>query len=93
MKFYCPFAKTECRSDCIFYGGYLDENDKDNCELYDGINTIRSLAAPNSYLDTRIDEIHSQLRNIEYNTSSDQTDSSEILDKLNDIKEFLMKKY
>lgn len=91
MSYFCPFVQDECRTDCIFYGGYFDDNDKDNCELYDGINTIRSLSAPDSYLDKKLNEIKSKLTDIECNTSSDQTESSSINDTLEEIKNLLKK--
>lgn len=87
---FCPFIKGECNDDCIFRGGNI--NLPDDCVLYDAIAVLQSLQAPGNQIDIRLSTIEAFLKNIDVNTSSDQTKSWYINNELEEIKNLLKEK-
>lgn len=88
----CPFLQDKCNFKCVFNNGCFEEDDKENCDLLDAIQTIRSFQQPNNQVDKQQQEMISQLKNIQSNTGSDQTYSYDIMNILEDIKRLLEKK-
>ena len=86
---FCPFVKGQCEPDCVFNNNCFDEDADENCNILDAIRNIQSDGfterSPRDYLDS----IESHLNNIDVNSGSDQTDSSYISNKLDDILKIL----
>lgn len=82
---FCPFVNGDCEVECIFNNGCFDENDPENCNLLDAVRNIQSDGfierTPNDYLES----IETELASIKSNTSSDQTESWDINNKLDDV--------
>lgn len=91
-KVICPFLQSECDFNCVFNNSCFDEGDKENCDLLDAIQTIRSFQSPDNQVDIRQQKIISELESISSNTGYDQTDSSDIKELLEDIKVILKKR-
>lgn len=91
-KLICPFLQGECDYNCVFNNNCFDDGDKENCDLLDAVQTIRSFQAPDNQVDKRQQEMISELENIRSNTGSDTTDSYYIKELLENIKELLEKK-
>lgn len=83
---FCPFARCECRDDCMYNGHFFDEDDTTgNCILFDAVQTVRSFQAPDNQIDNRLQEILGKLNSIETNTGYDQTSSNSIKNLLDEI--------
>ena len=82
---FCPFVNGECVTECIFNNGCYDEDDSENCNLMDAIRNIQSDGfierTPKDYLES----IETTLKSVDSNTSSDQTESWNINNTLDDI--------
>lgn len=82
---FCPFVNGDCEVECIFNNGCYNENDPENCNLLDAVRNIQSDGfierTPKDYLEG----IEKELKSIQSNTGSDQTESWNINDKLGDI--------
>ena len=82
---FCPFVNGDCEVECIFNNGCYNENDPENCNLLDAVRNIQSDGfierTPKDYLES----IETELVSIKSNTSSDQTESWDINNKLDDI--------
>lgn len=82
---FCPFVNGECVVECIFNNGCYDADDPENCNLMDAIRNIQSDGfverTPNDYLES----IETTLKTVSSNTGSDQTESWNINNTLDDI--------
>lgn len=85
----CPFLQDNCDFNCVFNNGCFEEGDKENCNLLDAVQTIRSFQSSGNQVDKQQQEMISQLENIQSNTGSDQIYSYEIKNVLEDIKRLL----
>jgi hypothetical protein len=85
MQTFCPFINGNCITECVFNNGCFDEGDPENCNFMDAIRNIQSDGfverTPKDYLEG----IEDKLQNIKSNTGSDQTESYEIKNELEDI--------
>lgn len=85
MQTFCPFINGNCIPECVFNNGCFDEGDPENCNFMDAIRNIQSDGfverTPKDYLEG----IEDKLQNIKSNTGSDQTESYEIKNELEDI--------
>lgn len=84
---FCPFINDTCNEKCMYRGHNIEL--PDDCYLYDAVQTLRSLQAPDNQIDKRLQAIESELSSINCNTSSDQTDSYRILGEVEEIKGLL----
>ena len=82
---FCPFVNGDCVSECIFNNGCFNEGDPENCNLMDAVRNIQSDGfierSPKDYLES----IETELSSIKSNTGSDQTESWNINNTLEDI--------
>lgn len=74
---FCPFIKDTCNPECVFC--YNDVDSPDYCAIYEATQTLGKLQ-------DSTDKLEKLLSSIDYNTSSDQTSSSDISDTLDEIK-------
>lgn len=85
MKIFCPFTKGECVQECIFYNGIYDDMRTENCNLPNAIINIVSDGfderSPKDYLES----IETNLEYIVSNTGTDQTDSYDIKNELEEV--------
>lgn len=85
MQTFCPFINGDCVPECVFNNGSFNEGDPENCNLMDAARNIQSDGfedrTPRDYLES----IEDKLQRIKSNTGSDQTESYEIKNELEDI--------
>lgn len=85
MKIFCPFINGSCVPECVFNNGCYKEGDPENCNLMDAVRNIQSDGfierTPKDYLEG----IEDKLQSIKSNTGSDQTESYEIKNELEEI--------
>lgn len=82
---FCPFINGECKSECIFNNNCFDEGDRENCNLMDAVRNIQSDGFDEYTLKDYLENIDTKLDAIKLNTGSDQSESWEISDKLDDV--------
>lgn len=82
---FCPLVNGDCVAECIFNNGCYNDDDPENCNLMDAIRNIQSDGfverTPKDYLES----IENSLKSINSNTGSDQTESWNINNTLDDI--------
>lgn len=85
METFCPFINGDCVAECVFNNGCYKVGDPENCNLKDAVRNIQSDGfedrTPRDYLQS----IENKLKDIKSNTGSDQTESYEIKNELEDI--------
>lgn len=72
---FCPLLNDECNSDCILNNGGFNDR---NCLIKEGLERLIN------------NNLESDIRQIRINTETDQTDSSYINSKLDEIKSILL---
>lgn len=82
---FCPFTRGKCNMDCVFNNGCFDEGNKGNCDLRNVTEFCGSWLVPDSNFEKQTNKTNQILNNIEINTSSDQTQSSQILTTINEL--------
>lgn len=84
---FCPFTKNnQCEYECVFNNKCYEENDPCGCNLNLALSVINSM---NLGLTVFQKNLNTSIKNIESNTGSDQTDSFNISQKLDDILKIL----
>lgn len=83
---FCPFTSdNDCVENCVFNYAFYDENHPHNCSL---VSMIQNL---HSFYNSKTNPIE-LLKNIESNTSNNETTTSDILSTLNRIEAKLSNK-
>lgn len=89
---FCPFVKGECNYKCVMCNNCYEENDIRNCMLRSAVDTIISFGNGIAPVNKKIENVIEILNHIKSNTGSDQTDSFEIKNQIEDIKSILEEK-
>lgn len=91
-KIFCPFVKGDCVAECVFNNCCFDEGDRENCNLNDAVDMIRSFGFADRTLESYLEKLESVSKNIDSNTDSiisntgsDQSESYEINENLKEI--------